>query len=55
MEIYDKYYANSSVSDKINLTIGVYNDDDGKTYIYECVKLAELEYIRENNHNKEYL
>ncbi len=40
--------------DKVNLTVGVYQDDHGTTPILECVRQAELQLLRDET-TKDYL
>jgi len=43
-------YNNDKSSDKINLGIGAYRDDNGKPYIFKVVKKVEEEILKTSNH-----
>jgi hypothetical protein len=47
VEILDRY-SKCQDSDKINLTIGAYRDENLQTVVFECVKKAEDLIISEN-------
>lgn len=48
-------YTKDSRSDKVDLGIGAYRDNNGKPWILPAVKLAEKKLINDDNYNHEYL
>ena len=47
-------FKKDTSSDKINLGVGAYRDEDGKPYVFKSVKKVE-EALMKKNPNKEYL
>ncbi|CAH6719556.1 aspartate aminotransferase, cytoplasmic [[Candida] jaroonii] len=48
-------YTKDSRSDKVDLGIGAYRDNNGKPWILPAVKLAEKKLINDDSYNHEYL
>ena len=48
------YFAQDPRQDKLNLTVGIYQDEEGKTPVLKAVKLAEKQLV-ETQLSKSYL
>lgn len=48
-------YSKDTTEGKINLSVGAYRDDNGKSYMLDVVKKAEELLVKDTSRNKEYL
>jgi aspartate aminotransferase, cytoplasmic len=47
-------FANDDFPQKVDLGAGAYRTEEGKPYVFDCVRQAEAEVVGDHTLNKEY-